>query len=56
MTGRKIGDRFHHQKTQQRIVNLERWVRDNPTASPGDRAAAENTLKDLQNALKGGKL
>ncbi|MGP6352881.1 type IV secretion protein Rhs, partial [Escherichia coli] len=25
----------------------------NPTASPGDRAAAENVLQDLQNALGG---
>ncbi|EFN9005590.1 type IV secretion protein Rhs, partial [Escherichia coli] len=24
-----------------------------PTASPGDRAAAENVLQDLQNALGG---
>lgn len=32
-------------------VALERWLRNNPTASAGDRAAAENVVKDLKNAL-----
>jgi hypothetical protein len=34
------------------IRKLERWLRDNPTASAGDRATAENILADLKDALK----
>ncbi|MDJ0652188.1 MAG: hypothetical protein QNJ27_04215 [Simkaniaceae bacterium] len=33
------------------INALEKWLRNNPTAGPGDRAAAENIIKDLRNAL-----
>jgi hypothetical protein len=51
-TGNLVGGKSHDIKTEQRIINLEKWIRNNPTASPGDRASAENVLKDLQNALK----
>ncbi len=33
------------------IIRLEKWLRKNPTANPGDRAAAENVIKDIMNAL-----
>ena len=33
------------------INALEKWLRNNPNARPGDRAAAENIIKDLRNAL-----
>jgi hypothetical protein len=35
------------------IRALERWLRNHPDAAPGDRAAAENVIKDLQDALAG---
>ena len=54
-TGKPVGGKFHDQKVNERIVNLERWIKNNPTASLGDRAAAENVLKDLQNAMQGMK-
>jgi len=54
VTGKPVGGKFHDMKVEQRITNLKGWIRDNPIAMPGDRAAAENVLKDLQNALKGG--
>ncbi|CAL7961110.1 hypothetical protein MIDIC_240073 [Alphaproteobacteria bacterium] len=53
VTGEPVGGVFHDTKAEQYITALESWVRNNPTAPPGDRAAAENVLKDLQNAFKG---
>jgi len=32
---------------------LRRWLRNNLTASPGDRAAAENVIQDMIDALAG---
>jgi RHS repeat-associated protein len=52
-TGRPVGGRFHTQKAQDSVIRLQRWLSRNPTASHGDRAAAENVLRDLQNALEG---
>ena len=34
---------------------LEDWIQNNPRALSGDRATAENILKDLHNALNRGK-
>jgi len=33
------------------IKSLEKWLKKNPTAKPRDRAATENIIKDLRNAL-----
>jgi hypothetical protein len=33
------------------IITLEKWLKHNPNARHGDRAAAENIIKDLRNAL-----
>ena len=52
-TGNRVSGRLHSQKGQNMILRLERWLQNNPTASSGDRAAAENIIKDLRNALSG---
>lgn len=33
------------------LNKLNKWVERNPTASAGDRATAENLIKDLDNAM-----
>lgn len=50
-TGKPVGGKWHTQKAQDSIVNLKKWLKNNPTASSGDRAAAQNVVRDLQNAL-----
>jgi Flp pilus assembly pilin Flp len=52
-TGEHVGGKLHRQKAEEAVGRLEKWLRDHPTARPGDRAAAENVLKDLRNALDG---
>jgi hypothetical protein len=52
-TGSTVGGRRHLQKAQDMITALQKGLRRNGTAPPGDRAAAENTIRDLQNALDG---
>lgn len=51
LTGQPVNGRFHTQKAQEGIKKLEEWLSKNPTARPGDRAAAENMIKDLKEAL-----
>lgn len=50
-TGLPVKGSFHSQKGRESIKNLNDWLRDNPKASPGDRAAAESMLRDLKNAF-----
>jgi RHS repeat-associated protein len=50
-TGNKVFNKLHLQKGREMINVFEKWLRNNPTARPGDRAAAENIIKDLRNAL-----
>ena len=52
-TGQPIGGVFHSQQAQDSIVALQKWLDRNPTARPGDRAAAENIILDMGNALRG---
>ena len=52
-TGSTVGGRLHTQKAQESVTRLQKWLDRNPTARPGDRAAAENVMRDLQNALGG---
>ncbi|MCX8713374.1 hypothetical protein J3U57_12690, partial [Gilliamella sp. B3464] len=52
-TGQSVGGKTHSQKAEDYSRALQDWIKRNPTAPSGDRAAAENVLKDLQNALKG---
>ncbi len=50
-TGGRVFDKLHSKKGRDMITTFERWLKNNPTARPGDRAAAENIIKDLRNAL-----
>ena len=52
-TGQPVGGKFHTQKVEQGIVELGDWLKQNPLASAGNRAAAENMLRDLLDAAKG---
>jgi hypothetical protein len=52
-TGGTVGGVTHSQKARDMIVALRRWLANNPTARPGDRAAAENVIIDLINSLAG---
>ncbi len=52
-TGQLVGGASHTQKAEDMIRALERWLRNHQDATPGDRAAAENVIKDLQDALAG---
>lgn len=51
-TGEKVCEKLHSKKGGDLIIGLERWLKTHPTARSGDRAAAENIIKDLLNALK----
>lgn len=50
--GLPVGGVFHTQKAEDYSVALQRWLDLNPNASFSDRSAAQNVLRDLQNALK----
>ena len=50
-TGEKVFAKSHYQKGKDTIIYLEKWLKNNPTARSGDRAAAENIIKDLHNSL-----
>ena len=52
-TGMRVGGKLHALKAEQYIKYLGDWLRKNPNAAPGDRAAAENVIRDMQNALSG---
>jgi hypothetical protein len=52
-TGQSVGGKTYSQKAEDYSRALQDWIKRNPMAPSGDRAAAENVLKDLQNALKG---
>jgi len=50
-TGKLVKGSDHAQKVRDAKAFLERWIERNPTATPNDRSAAENVLKDLEDAL-----
>ena len=52
MTGNPLYGKMHFKKGNESIIRLEKWLKQNPAASVGDRAAADNIIKDLQNSLK----
>lgn len=52
-TGQPVGGAFHSQKAADGIASLSTWMAKNPTASAADRAAAENIMRDMGNALRG---
>ena len=54
-TGKPIKDRYHNQKVPDNINRLEKWLRANRTneqVARSDIHAAENVLRDCQNAFK----
>ena len=53
VTGMSVSGKFHEIKVMDKSRELTKWLKNNPTASAGDRAAAENVLRDMSNALKG---
>jgi hypothetical protein len=52
-TGLPVGGKFHTQKTEEGIHLLNDWLKSNFLAKQGDRAAAENMLRDLLEASRG---
>lgn len=50
-TGEAVGGRLHSQKGEDTVRALQKWLDNNPQASPGDRAAAENVIADMKDAL-----
>ncbi len=52
-SGSKVQGKKHLQKGRDLVLRIEKWLRNNSSASPGDRAAAENIIKDTRNALGG---
>ena len=54
ITGGRVGGVSHTQKARDAVVFLERWLATRHNADPRDRAAVENVLYDLQDALVGG--
>ncbi len=52
-TGQPVGGAFHSQKAAEGTRSLGRWLSNNPAARQGDRAAAENVIRDMGNALGG---
>ena len=51
--GGNVGGRVHSQKARDMITALQKWLQNNPTAAFGDKAAAENVVQDMINALTG---
>lgn len=52
-TSGTVGGKRHTQKAEELVLYPQCWLLDNPAASPRDRAAAENVLRDLWDALAG---
>jgi hypothetical protein len=50
LTGEAVKGKFHTQKVEEMINRLDDWIKQNPNALTKDKAAAENVLKDLNNA------
>lgn len=50
-TGLPVKGKMHFHKGRDKIRELQNWLRSNPSASSGDRAAAENVIKDMLDAL-----
>nr|WP_082212066.1 hypothetical protein [Gilliamella apicola] len=52
-TGQNVGGKLYLEKAKNYVKALESWLKRNPTAASADRAAAENVMKDLKNAIRG---
>jgi hypothetical protein len=53
LTSQPTKGRYHSAKATESIAALNSWLKANVTARSSDRAAAENLIRDMQNALKG---
>jgi hypothetical protein len=51
-SGERVREKFHSQKGRDMIICLEKWLKNNPMETPGDRATYENIIKDLRNVLE----
>lgn len=51
MPGNHVGGKLHAQEAENYSTALQKWLDVNPNASFSDRSAAQNVLRDLQNAL-----
>lgn len=49
--GVRVKGKLHTIKSKQLVVRFERWLQSHPNANPGDRAAAENIVKDMKNSM-----
>ena len=49
--GRRVGGKLHTIKSRELLGRFQKWLQTHPKASPGDRAAAENMIEDMRNAL-----
>ena len=52
-TGQRVGDKLHSIKAEQSINFLGKWLNQNSNAAAADRAAAEQLIRDMSNALRG---
>jgi hypothetical protein len=52
LTGNPVKGKVHFQKGGDSLRALNRWNRNNSTATSGDRAVAENLIKDLNDAMR----
>ena len=49
--GHQVKGRWHTEKAIGMIKAFEKWISTHATAAPGDRAAAENILRDMKDAV-----
>ncbi|WP_374027255.1 pre-toxin TG domain-containing protein [Bdellovibrio bacteriovorus] len=48
-----VKGRYHTQKGQNSLVHFEKWLKNNPEGDASDRAAVENMIMELRDALEG---
>jgi len=49
--GQRVKGKLHTVKSKEMLGSFVTWLRNHPAAAPGDRAAAENIVKDMKDAL-----
>ena len=50
--GQRVKGKLHTVKSEEMLGSFVTRLRTHPTAAPGDRAAAENIVKDMKDALR----
>jgi RHS repeat-associated protein len=51
-TGQPVGNVFHTQKVKDGLVYLERWLKNNPSASANDRHAVEQIIQSIKDVIQ----